>query len=668
MTTSPPPPTSTGAELAAYLGAKRAELDASRIAPMLCEREEAGKQTLGHPSFLYELKLDGVRIVADKRGGRCRLFYRKQRDATDSYAEVARALEKINEERFVLDGEIVAFDEQGRPDFQRLGHRIQTGVAKKNMRSPIFVPVVYVVFDVLAIGPYDVRGFPLEARKEILNRVIPEEGLEKGLIRRHPTFQDGVELFRLCRQHRLEGVVAKKLGSSYKAGERSTDWLKIKCEIDAEFVIIGWTEGESDRAKLGALDLGAYEGDRLVFRGRVGSGLHGAIIDKLLEMLEPIEVDHPVAEGKYSPKPKRHHCLPRYVASVRYGGFSLDPSGARFLRFPVFRGLRPDVNPTDCTAAPEDGLDLVSADTLGEDAPPSLTGAALSPEPPAAAAAKGTRRIHITAPETPLLSDGTTKGALCTYFEAVAPALLRHAHGRACSLLRADRTSLWPPPKWTPKFVRTITLKAGSRELRGFVIDSTDALLFSVEAMSPSVHHTPYSEGHPDVADFVAIRVTAASHQDRVIGARAVKAVSDEVGLPSAAKVGGPRAVDVLVALGRAPASAVTPLGTLLAHLAERRLGAHQDKVSIGMVEATVTPFAPCPSGAGEAVVAAIPLDWEDDLDAIDVDTVGLGLARERAEDSFDEDALDVVAAEGLRVDVGEATAKIERLIAGSRS
>ena len=102
-----------------------------------------------------------------------------------------------------------------------------------------------------------------------------------------------------------------------------------------------------------ALDLGAYEGERLVFRGRVGSGLDEPTIDALLAWLLPNEVSAPVAHGKYSPKPKRHHCKPELVVSIRYGGFTREESGVgSVLRFPVFRGIRPDVDPRDCNLKP----------------------------------------------------------------------------------------------------------------------------------------------------------------------------------------------------------------------------------------------------------------------------------------------------------------------------
>jgi|GEM_PF-297620 len=655
---------SPGEELARYLGAKVAPLDGTKIVPMLCEREEAGSKVLAREGWLFELKLDGVRIIADKKDDSVALSYRKRRDATESYAEIADAVRSLADTRLVLDGEIVAFDERGRPDFQRLGHRIQTGASKRATRSPASVPVVYVVFDVLAVGPYDLRAFPLEARKEILARILPAEGAANGLIRRHPTFDSGVDLFRLCQEHRLEGVVAKKLGSVYKAGERSLDWLKVKAELDAEFVVIGWTEGESDRARLGALDLGAYEGDRLVFRGRVGSGLDSSTIDMLLARLTPIEVTHPVAEGKYSPKPRRHHCLPELVVSVRYGGFSLDPSGARFLRFPVFRGVRPDVSPKDCTAAPDDGLALDAREEQGR--APLLDEASPSSEPPAsldrgareAPRPPRARRIHVTAPSQVLLHDGTTKSALSTYYESVAPALLRHTNDRACNLLRPDGSVLWPPPKWTPKFVRTATLRAGKREVRGFVVDSFDVLLFAVEAGAPSIEHSTLLEDRPNVADLVAVRVAASASAEPgalAAAARAVRDLAAEIGLPAAAQSGGAGVLDVLIGVGAAPAVAAAPLGTLLAQLVAAPTG-----VTIAPANLVRAPFTPCSGIRTGPVTVAVPLAWEE-LDQVEPAAIDLAAAMARAQAGAGRAARDAVERAGI--DVAAATKALERIV-----
>lgn len=313
-----------------------------KIVPALCERDTTNGRILEDPAFLFELKLDGVRIVADKQGSKVTLTYRKIRDATASYPEIVDAVAALAEERILLDGEICAFDDHGRPDFERLGTRIQSW-GKDARRKAREVPVMYVVFDVLAVGDRDVRALPIEERKQILEKVVPAG----PNLRVHPTFETGVPLMALCREHRLEGVVAKRRGSKYRAGERTKDWVKVKCALDADFVVVGWTDGDGTRhGSIGALDLGAYdEDDVLVARGSVGSGLDGETIDFLLERLRPLEVEKAVVvRGRLTAKRGRHFTKPEVVVSVRYTGIT----GDGLMRHPVFRGVREDLRPEEC--------------------------------------------------------------------------------------------------------------------------------------------------------------------------------------------------------------------------------------------------------------------------------------------------------------------------------
>jgi len=330
---------------------------------MLCERDASGGRVLSDAGFLFELKLDGARVIADKDGDRVTLSYRRARDATESYPEIADAVRALAAPRVVLDGEIVAFDEHGRPDFQRLGSRIQSGGASAR-RARASVPVVYVVFDVLSVGDTDVTSLPIEARKELLAGVLPADAQAAGgLIRGLPTFDEGTALFRLCEERGLEGVVAKRRGSRYVEGARSRDWIKVKHERDVDLVVVGWTEGEGGRARLGALDLAAYEADdagspaALVFHGSVGSGLDEATIDALAERLRELEVKEPpvgvgAGKGKASPKKGRRWVRPEIVVNVRFT--AITPDG--ILRHPVFRGVRADVRPEDCLWPPASDL------------------------------------------------------------------------------------------------------------------------------------------------------------------------------------------------------------------------------------------------------------------------------------------------------------------------
>ena len=436
---------------------------------MLCASDESSARILGQKGWLFELKLDGVRIVAEKEHGKVALAYRKSRDATESYSEIAEAVRALAIPDVILDGEIVAFDDEGRPDFQKLASRIQS-----RGRGKTDIGIVYVVFDVLAIGDDDVRNLPIEARKELLSRLIPEGA---RAIRLHPTFDDGKKLFALCREHGLEGVVAKRAGSVYRSGDRSPDWVKVKHDHDAEFVVVGWTEGEGKRARLGALDLASYEGDRLVLRGAVGSGLDEDTIDRLLALLAPLASPTRTAEGRFTSMGKnRHHVKPELVVSVRYTQFTSDS----VLRHSVFRGLRPDVEARDCTASPSGGE----------------------------------ARIQLTG------QGKSEKDAFVGYYERIWDALSPHLLDRPCALIGKTGV-LWPLPKWTPGWV-----KMGRRSV---VVDSIDVVRFAIEAGCHGLSILPGRESVAGRADFVAFRGDAAFDVATRIGLRAYRFAGDVV-------------------------------------------------------------------------------------------------------------------------------------------
>lgn len=573
-------------ELAIALGAPRGDRDGTKLVPMLCGRDETGERVLGHDGWIFELKLDGVRIVADKRGARVSLGYRRLRDATASYPEIAEALAELAEDRVVLDGEVVAFDEHGKPDFQRLGSRIHVRGrgARAAARS---VPVVYVVFDVLVVGDHDVTGLPIEARKQILERVLAGTR-PGGLVRLHPTFADGKALFRVCREQGLEGVVAKRAGSTYRADDRSPEWVKVKCELDADLVVVGWTEGEGKRASLGALDIAAYDGERLLMRGSVGSGLDDDQIDVLLDRLRALEVDKPTALGKPTrAKRGRHYTRPELVVSVRYMGTSAEGT----LRHPVFRGIREDLAPEDCTL------------------PSPSASPSPSPSPP-----RALPRRRGTKPSLVVLSDGTTKGVLCTYYEAAAPLLLPHVKGRLCSPLRGDAASeraplaAWPLPEWTPSWVRTCVVARAKGEVRGVIVDDVDTLRFLVEAGYASLLATPVREDAPATCDRVALGLAGADAWRVALRAREMIRAT---GLSPFVKGASASALEVVVPIGDAPAEAGEALGALLA----RMLGAAAEAlgVTVTPLRAAIAPYAVVvPVSPGEPASASLPLAWEE--------------------------------------------------------
>lgn len=579
-------------KLAVDLGAPIAPLDGRRVSPMLCERDDTGERILDRTGWTYELKLDGVRILADKRGDEVSLSYRKARDATESYTEVRDAVKTITEPRVLLDGEVVAFDDDGRPDFQRLGTRIQSR-GRSASRARAAVPVAYVVFDILAIGDRDLTRLPIEARRAILDLVL--EGHDTHGVKAHPRFSDGKALFAKCRELGLEGVVAKRAESPYVM-DRSSDWVKIKCELDADLVVLAWCEGEGRRSRLGALDVGAYSNGELWVRGRVGSGLDEDTIDMLLERLAPLKVAKAVAKGKYEAKKVRHHVRPEIVISVRHGGFS----DAGTLRFPVYRGLRADVKPEDCRLA----------ETI-----------------------EGSRRVSMTSATSVVLSDGRTKAEVAAHYERIAPRILPLVKDRLLVPLGVDPSGrhglapLWPLPSWRPSWVRVSTVPRGKRDVRGMLAEDVESLLFAVEVGAVSFAMTSARESEPALADFAAFAVTGADDTSVRAVASSAEALVRQLGLVPRRHHARPGEAVIVVPVGAARWEATQAFASLL----EGLLGpaATEKAVRITAFDAPLVPLAivPPPSSVDPA-----DHEWEPwfDMFETEVDLVGAVSAIER--------------------------------------
>lgn len=294
--------------------------------------------------FSYELKLDGIRCIAGKTGPRVLLHNRHGREITRVYPDIVSELATQRAQDFVVDGEIVAFDERGVPSFKRIAERAHLYRAFDIRNAARRIAATFVVFDLLALGDYDLRSLPLSQRRVFLRRTISET----KMIRVVDVFESSPEpLLAFCREHHLEGILAKRNDSPYRSGPaRSDDWVKWKNDRDDDFVIVGYTVGEGSRTRMGAIDVASYDAGKFIYRGKVGSGLDERAVDMLLARLLPLRVDAPTAIGEYHPARRgRVHVRPEVVVSVKYGDFSEGGS----LRFPVFRGIRDDVEPEECT-------------------------------------------------------------------------------------------------------------------------------------------------------------------------------------------------------------------------------------------------------------------------------------------------------------------------------
>lgn len=295
--------------------------------------------------YAFEIKWDGVRTLCYIDGGRVRLQSRNSLDVTAVYPELKGLGEQAGARRLVLDGEIVALDEEGRPSFQRLQNRMRVTTPAVIRRRAQETPVVYMIFDVIYDDGADVRGLPYTERRKRLEALKLD-----GPHWQTPGYHvgDGRQMLAASRVRGLEGVIAKRLDSPYETGQRTGAWLKIKNVMRQEFVIAGFTPGT--RHPIGSLLLGYYTGQdeggkkapRLRYAGGVGTGFSARVLDELYAALKKrVRPTNPF-DGKI-PKPDARFVAPTLVADIEFTEWTR----AGTLRHPSFKGLRSDKAPSE---------------------------------------------------------------------------------------------------------------------------------------------------------------------------------------------------------------------------------------------------------------------------------------------------------------------------------
>ncbi|MDY6995563.1 MAG: non-homologous end-joining DNA ligase [Actinomycetota bacterium] len=292
------------------------------------------------PEWIYERKLDGVRCLAFRDGDGIRLLTRNRQPLDDTYPEIVDALAGQDRCAFVVDGEVVAFRGR-RTSFARLQGRL--GITDPQEARSSGIAVFYYIFDILNLGGDDTTGLPLRERKKLLRRSFEFEDPLRFTTHR---VRDGEAAYAAACRRGDEGVVAKRADSTY-AGRRSPDWLKFKCSLDQEFVVVGYTAPRGSRVGLGALLLGYHRpgrnGGELVYAGKVGTGFDSATLRDLHDRLAPTEQDDPPVEPGDAAEPGARWVRPAAVVQVAFSEWTRDGK----LRHPRYIGLRTDKEPDD---------------------------------------------------------------------------------------------------------------------------------------------------------------------------------------------------------------------------------------------------------------------------------------------------------------------------------
>jgi bifunctional non-homologous end joining protein LigD len=478
--------------------------------------------------WLFEVKWDGYRALAYVKAGEgAKLVSRNGNDQTERFRSVASALPRaLKTPDCVLDGEVCALDEQGRPSFSAM----QQGKPGTQL--------VYAVFDVLEVEGESLVDLPLRERRQRLEALLDRRNKTVQL---SAVFDDGEVLLAAAKEQGLEGIVAKRADSPYRQGKRTREWLKIKTHGQQEFVIAGYTKGQGRRqGRFGALVLGTWQGDELVYAGNVGTGFTDAVIDELLAKLRPLEqTETPFREVPKMPKVRRSDVVwvrPELVAEVEFVEWTHDGR----LRAPSFQGLRDDKPAREVHRE----------------------------EPLPAEIRKGKRVLSLSNLDKVFFpDDGITKGDLLAYYRAVAPVLLPHITDRPFTMKRypngIDGGFFFQKdaPKHMPEWIPTRAFEASTREaprrrktIRFPLVNDELALLWMVN-MGCIDLNTWYSRvDRPERPDFVLFDLDPAADAgfpEVVQVALLVKEVLDALGLAGFPKTSGSDGMHVLVPVER---------------------------------------------------------------------------------------------------------------------
>ncbi|HZS23986.1 MAG TPA: DNA ligase D [Gaiellaceae bacterium] len=473
--------------------------------------------------WVYEVKWDGYRALGYVRGGEARLVSRNGNDLTARFPEVAKALAKAaRSPECVVDGEVCALDENGRPSFSAM---------QQGKRG---TPLVYEVFDVLEIDGAPVLDLPLVERRVRLEALLDAS---VRTVQVSGFFDDGEALLEAAREQHLEGVMAKRPQSRYSEGKRTREWLKVKTHGRQEFVICGWTKGQGRReGRFGSLVLGAYRGREVHWVGNCGTGFTERTIDELLAKLEPLRTDaSPFREVPKMPKVRKGDVTwvrPELVCEVEFAEWTHDGH----LRAPSFQGLRDDKPAREVRR--EDPVEVESG------------------------------RVKLSNLDKVFFADeGITKGDLLDYYRAVAEVLVPHLRGRPFTMRRYpdgaagkaffQKDAPSHMPEWIPRFHVQVSTRESPRRLKWIdapIVNDEDALLWMVN-MGCIDMNTWYSRvDRPDRPDFVLFDLDPSpdvGFAETVQVALIVKQALDALGLASFAKTSSAEGMHVLVPIER---------------------------------------------------------------------------------------------------------------------
>ena len=566
-------------------------------------------------AWAFEIKWDGYRALTRLSGGDVEMWSRGGKDLGERFAPVRRRLARaIRTPDCVLDGEVCALDPDGVPRF---------GLLQRGEGA-----MVYYLFDLLEADEEPLLERPWSERRARLRDLVVADD---PVVRLSEDFPDGEALRELARARGLEGVVAKRRASPYRPGGRGPDWRKRKERTGQEFLIGGYTAGKGSRGAVGALMLGVWGDEGLLWVGNVGSGLTEAELGRLRELMARLERrDSPFVNEAHGRTARERVTWvePELVCQVRFAEWTAEGR----LRAPVYLGLRDDVDPA----------------AVRHERP------APAPDPPPAPR----RRLRLTNLDKVFFPDeGITKGDLVDYYRAVAPALVPHLRDRPFTMIRRpdgiagehffqkDR----PPhmPEWIPVAELPSGTEAGARVIRFPLVNEPDAVVWMVNAGCIDMNAWYARADEPERPDFVLFDLDPSEGSGFAEAARVALLVRDALdlmGLRSYPKTSSARGLHVMVPIDRGPRYAevrqfcsvvagaleATHRGLVTTQWAKsRRRGVLIDANQIGYGKTISSVYSVRPRPGAPV---STPLRWEEVDEGLDPRALTMEVVRERVE------------------------------------
>ena len=508
------------------------------IAPELCKLIDRPPSGAG---WVHEVKFDGYRIQARVEDGQPVLRTRKGLNWTAKCGAIMRATASLPDG--IYDGEVVALDKEGAPDFGAL----QAALAEGKTGD-----LVYFIFDLLFAEGDDLQSVALRQRKAALKGII--EKLDDSMIRYVEHFDaSGESVLETARKMSLEGIVSKQLNGIYRPGQR--DWTKIKCRAGQEVVLGGWT---SEGSRFRSLLAGVYRDKHLAYSGRIGTGFGEDVVRRILPRLKELTVEKNPFEGLNAPRQQRgvHWLKPELVAQIEFAGWT----GDGMVRAGAFKGLREDKPASEIVAevpAPAEGVEV--AERVPKTTSPNTF---VSPKvkPGGSATVMGIAISHPDKPMWPDAGDGkpVTKLDLAYYYEAVGGWMIEHIKGRPCSIVRApdgiggEHFFQRHGMQGTSKLLKL--LKVSGDQQPYLQIDTVEGLIAVAQVAALELHPWNCASDAPEVPGRLIFDFDPAPDLDFgavIEGVRELRDRLDTLGLISFCKTTGGKGLHVVTPLSQ---------------------------------------------------------------------------------------------------------------------